>query len=89
MNRIDRELVARLLENETLSYREIAREAGCSDWSVRAIARNLAGDSRPMKTNACEPIDPEDPPGSLGGLIVCASLILALPLTFMVLARSK
>jgi hypothetical protein len=28
-----------LLQDESLSYREIARRAGCSDFSVRAIAR--------------------------------------------------
>jgi hypothetical protein len=37
---VDRDLVAHLLEDETLSYREIARRANCSDWSVRSIARS-------------------------------------------------
>ncbi len=50
MNRkVNRDHVGRLLQNEFLSYRDIAREAGCSDWTVRAIARDLAGDDRPMK----------------------------------------
>jgi hypothetical protein len=45
---VDRELVKRLLQDETLSFREIARQAQCSDWSVRSIARELA-DSRPSE----------------------------------------
>ena len=27
----------------------IARQAGCSDWTVRSIARKLSGDPRPLK----------------------------------------
>jgi hypothetical protein len=46
---VDHDLVTRLLADESLSYREIARRAGCSDWSVRAIAKGLDGDARPMK----------------------------------------
>jgi hypothetical protein len=38
---IDRELIMRLLADPSLSYREIARRANCSDWSVRSIARQL------------------------------------------------
>jgi hypothetical protein len=38
---VDRALVTRLLADEYLSYREIARQANCSDWSVRSIARQL------------------------------------------------
>jgi hypothetical protein len=49
MSRVDRAHVERLLEDASLTYREVARRAGCSDWSVRAIERELAGDSRPMK----------------------------------------
>jgi hypothetical protein len=40
---VDRELVLRLLQDETLSFREIARRANCSDWSVRSIAREFDG----------------------------------------------
>jgi hypothetical protein len=42
MAHVDRALVAELLADESLSYREIARRAQCSDWSVRSIARELA-----------------------------------------------
>jgi DNA-binding Lrp family transcriptional regulator len=43
MKPVDRDLVERLLQDESLSFREIARRADCSDWSVRSIARDLAG----------------------------------------------
>jgi hypothetical protein len=49
MSFVDRDLVTRLLDDESLSFREIGRRANCSDWSVRAIARDLAGEDRPMK----------------------------------------
>lgn len=49
MSAVDRDLVERLLEDESLSYREIARRAGCSDWTIRNIARRLYGDPTPMK----------------------------------------
>lgn len=39
--RVDRELVIRLLQDESSSYREIARRAQCSDFAVRSIARKL------------------------------------------------
>jgi hypothetical protein len=38
---VNRAYVARLLEDDSLSYREIARRASCSDYSVRAIAAQL------------------------------------------------
>jgi hypothetical protein len=41
---VDRELVERLLKDESLSFREIARRANCSDWSVRSIARESDDD---------------------------------------------
>lgn len=47
---VDRPLVEQLLEDGSLSYNEVAKRAHCSAWSVRRIARELAGDTRPMKT---------------------------------------
>jgi DNA-binding Lrp family transcriptional regulator len=41
---VDRALIAHLLRDQSLSYREIARRANCSDWSVRSIARQLDDD---------------------------------------------
>jgi hypothetical protein len=38
---VDRALVAHLLLDQSLSYREVARRANCSDWSVRSIAAQL------------------------------------------------
>lgn len=50
---VDRALVADLLQDESLSFREIARRANCSDWSVRSIARELADpESSPQARNA-------------------------------------
>ena len=51
---VDRDLVAHLLQDETLSFREIARRAGCSDWSVRSIARSL----EPYYEGSAEPMTP-------------------------------
>jgi hypothetical protein len=50
MRPVNRAIVEELLADETLSYKEIARRASCSDFSVRTIARELSGDPRPMKT---------------------------------------
>ena len=47
---VDYEFVERLLNDESLSFNQIADIAGCSSWSVRKFARELAGDSRPMKS---------------------------------------
>jgi hypothetical protein len=47
---VDYETIASLLEDESLSLNEVARITGCSSWSVRKFARDLAGDTRPMKT---------------------------------------
>ena len=44
--RVDRNLVEQLLQDESLSYREIARQAQCSDWSVRSIAQQLDADDQ-------------------------------------------
>lgn len=40
--RVNRALVEDLLRDTDLSYREIARRANCSDFSVRAISQKLA-----------------------------------------------
>ncbi|MCL5258700.1 MAG: helix-turn-helix domain-containing protein [Firmicutes bacterium] len=71
---VDRALIERLLENNSLSYREIARRAGCSDWSARSIARHLNNDPRPMKARCYEPDDDSDESWGLGGWIIIAGL---------------
>jgi hypothetical protein len=67
-----RALVERLLEDESLSYREIGRRAGCSDWTVRSIARKLSGDSRPLKSPRREHSSGDDdaPTGAVGWTIL-------------------
>jgi len=63
---VDRALVRRLLEETDLSHRAIAADAQCSDWSVRKIAREIAGGARPMKNARArrkatdEPLTDED-----------------------------
>lgn len=45
----DRARIEQFLEDPSLSCRAIARETGYSDWTIRRIARELDGDSRPMR----------------------------------------
>ncbi len=71
---VDRALIERLLQ-ESLSFREIARQAGCSDWTVRSIARGSAGDARPMKRGASEV---EGEPLSAVGWLIFAGIIAAI-----------
>lgn len=75
MSSVDRAFVEQLLEDQSLSYREIARRAGCSDWSVRAIARERSGDARPMKSDR----ENDAAPGTVGwgiSLVVFALFVL-------------
>jgi hypothetical protein len=43
-------LLDELIADPTLSHRQRAEIAGCSDWSARQRYRQLCGDDRPMKT---------------------------------------
>ncbi len=52
---VDRDRIHELLQDESRSLRSIAREVGCSDWTVRSIDRQLRGDSRPMKQSRSAP----------------------------------
>jgi hypothetical protein len=66
---VDYALLDALLADESLSLRQCADRAGCSDWSARQRYRRLCGDDRPMKTpsvqrNAATPENSE-PPESL------------------------
>ena len=47
---VDYALLDELLANESLSLRECARRARCSDWSARRRYRELSADDRAMKT---------------------------------------
>lgn len=64
---VDRALVEQLLEIESLSYREIARQAGCSDWSVRSIARDLARSGEAATRGSDE--KPHEPAGLAAWLV--------------------
>lgn len=56
----EREHIADLLQDATRSYRSISRETGYSDWTIRKIARELAGDATPMKQLQRRSEDAED-----------------------------
>jgi hypothetical protein len=71
--RVDRDLVEELLNDESLSFREIARQADCSDWTVRSIARDVAGDDRPMKHHA--PRVGDEAPASVAVWPIVASVV--------------
>lgn len=67
MKPVNRALVEELLLDEALSYREVARRAGCSDWSVRAIDRERSG-GPPMKARSfLSHGEPEEPSRQLTG----------------------
>jgi hypothetical protein len=66
---VDRELVIQLLQDESLSFREIARRAKCSDWSVRSIASEFDGDRSSDDATS-------DPSSPLGCAIVAGIALL-------------
>lgn len=77
----DRERIAELLEDETRSFRSIARELNVSDWLVRKTARELYNDPRPMRQRrspAYEPMPEDD--SSLTGWLVLAVVVGGLAL---------
>ncbi len=51
---VNYDLLDELLADESLSLRQCAERAGCSDWSARQRYRRLCGDDRPMKTPALD-----------------------------------
>jgi hypothetical protein len=71
MAHVNRALVVELLADGSLSYREIARQAQCSDWSVRAIANELASDDSAV----CRFADSE--PLSLRDWGICVAVLAA------------
>lgn len=72
---VDRARIEELLLDETLSLRAIAREVGCSDWTVRRIARELDGDSRPMKRERSEMPDESSEGLEIAGWIGLAAAV--------------
>ena len=49
MTPTDRDRIEEMLHDPSLSCRAIARATGYSDWTIRKIARELAGDATPMR----------------------------------------
>ena len=81
MSSPDRERIAELLEDPTLSYRAIGRMTGASDWTVRRVARELDGDTRPMKQprRLSEEIDQEV--SQVAGWLVLGGFVAVLALS--------
>jgi hypothetical protein len=69
----DRDAVAKLLgDDPERSYRSISRELGISDWLVRKIARELDGDSRPMRRSRSQCFNQSDneAPAAAGWIVL-------------------
>jgi hypothetical protein len=58
--RVDHRLIVELLEDESLSFREIGRRASCSDWTVRSIAREGIAARSDIEHPAQEPLTPAE-----------------------------
>lgn len=77
MRRVNRDLIVQLLADEMLSFREIARRASCSDWTVRSIAREL-DDGAAEEVTYVEPLTGFEWCAAFGiGAIIIAGLSLA------------
>jgi hypothetical protein len=78
----DRDRIAELLQDPSLSYRAIGRQLGISDWTIRRVARELDGDCRPMKQQRCRPEESIEEPSAFSSWlisgIVAAGLALAI-----------
>ena len=95
MSPADRARIAELLQDESLSFREIARRCGYSDHTVRRIWREITHDPRPIRNTRsnqqreraepffAQPLDSEELPPAAGWVIYGAGAIL---LTLMVWA---
>lgn len=80
---------AALLEDETRSFRSLARELNVSDWLVRKTARELYGDPRPMRQRRSQPQEPSDEEVSpLVGWLVFGGVVLATAFLIWIRARS-
>jgi transposase-like protein len=77
----DRDRIAELLQDPSLSYRAIGRELGISDWTVRRVARELDSDSRPMRPRRSQP---QEPTGEVSALT--SWLVLGVVVGFFALA---
>lgn len=88
MSDADRERIAELLDDETRSFRSIARELGVSDWLVRKTARELYDDPRPMRQRAPRRDVPTADVSPLVGWLVCGGFAAMLALIIWAGVRS-
>jgi len=76
MSPADRARIAELLQDESLSFREIARRCGYSDHTVRRIWREITHDPRPIRNNrGFQPSENTESHPSAAGAVAVASLI--------------
>lgn len=80
MSGVDRDRIADLLGDETLSYRAIGRMTGASDWTVRRIGRELDGDTRPMKQPRYLPEEIDQEVSPVAGWLVFGGFVAILAL---------
>jgi hypothetical protein len=81
-------IVEMLLEDPPPSCRAVSRATGHSDWTIRKIARELDGDSRPMRQRRSHSY--EAPPEELSpivGWLVFGSIVAVIALAIWSGAR--
>jgi transcriptional regulator with XRE-family HTH domain len=81
-------IVEMLLEDPPPSCRAVSRATGYSDWTIRKIARELGGDSRPMRQRRSHSY--EAPPEELSpivGWLVFGSIVAVIALAIWSGAR--
>lgn len=86
MNPGDPERIAEALQDESKSFRAIARELGVSDWAVRRVHRQLTGDDRPMRGARTN----HGPPGgatAASGWWIFGSLLIGVALLIWISSR--
>jgi hypothetical protein len=78
----DRRWIEQLLADPARSCRAISRETGYSDWTIRKIARELDGDTRPMRQQRSPSDESTEEVSALtswlvfGGFIACIALLI-------------
>jgi hypothetical protein len=78
----ERERIAELLEDETRSFRSIARELNVSDWLVRKTARELSNDPQPMRQPRSRPRDASaEEVSPLVGWLVFGGIVVAIAIS--------
>jgi hypothetical protein len=83
VNAADREpIIAMLLDDPPPSCRAVSRATGYSDWTIRKIARELDGDTRPMRQPRSQPPAPSEEVSALtcwlvfGGMVAVTALAI-------------